>query len=225
MTDLPPRPLPTTTRTLRSGTGYMVVGTFVGAVAAYLFQLVAGRVLGPEAFAPITVLWTIQFLVFTIVFLPMEQLTIRRLSVDDPDAAPWRLFIAVIVGATAIATGFAALTLDQLLDGERSYLVVVAALITAYGGFALARGLLGGHRRYKEYGLTTMFESVVRLIAAVVLLMIGVDSIGLAWTLVVGALVVWVWKPFAHEFGRGDAGIERGIGADLGTFVAANAAS
>lgn len=225
MTDIPAITAPETTPGRRSGTSYMVLGTLVAALAAYLFQLIAGRVLGPEAFAPITVLWTVQFLVVTIVFLPMEQLTIRRLSATDPDAAPWRLFIGVIVVAVIVSTGFAALTLDRLLDGEPVYLIVVAFLIAAYGGFALARGLLAGHRRYKEYGLTTMSESLLRLIAAIALLVIGVGSVGLAWTLVVGALVVWMWRPFAHEVARGAAVTGRGTGLDLGTFVAANAAS
>ena len=225
MTDFPLTTPPNATKARRQGTTYMVVGTLVAALGAYLFQLIAGRVLGPEAFAPITVLWTVQFLVFTIVFLPMEQLTIRRLSVTDPHAAPWRLFIGVIVLAVIVSTGFALLTLDRLLDGEPVYVVIVAVVIAAYGGFALARGLLAGHRRYKEYGLTTMAESVVRLIAAIALLAIGLGSVGLAWTLVIGAFVVWVWRPLAHEFGRGAAVIERGTGVDLGTFVAANAAS
>ena len=47
---------------LGSGTGHMIVGTLVAALAAYLFQLIVGRSLGPTVFAPITVLWTIQFL-------------------------------------------------------------------------------------------------------------------------------------------------------------------
>jgi O-antigen/teichoic acid export membrane protein len=62
------------TRSLRgSGTAYMIVGTFVAAVAAYLFQLVVGRSLGPTEFAPVTVLWTIQFLVFTTVSCPSNS--------------------------------------------------------------------------------------------------------------------------------------------------------
>jgi hypothetical protein len=77
-----------------SGTSYMVVGTLVAAIGAYLFQLIAGRVLGPTALAPITVLWTIQFLVFTTVFMPMEQLTIRRLNLVREHAAPWALLVS-----------------------------------------------------------------------------------------------------------------------------------
>ena len=38
------------------GTGFMVAGGLIGAVGAYLFQVYGGRALGPEAFAPISVL-------------------------------------------------------------------------------------------------------------------------------------------------------------------------
>jgi len=37
---------------LDSGTTYMLVATVLAAVAAYAFQLVVGRVLGPDEFAP-----------------------------------------------------------------------------------------------------------------------------------------------------------------------------
>lgn len=203
----------------------MVVGTLIAALAAYLFQLIAGRTLGPTDFAPITVLWTIQFLVLTIVFVPMEQLTIRRLAADDPDAAPWRLFIGVVAASVIVATGFAALALDRLLDGEPIYLVITAALIAGYGGFALARGMLAGHRRFREYGLSTLAESVFRLVLAASLLALGVGAVGLGWTLVAGSLVVWVWLPFRSEPIRRTTQNGRGSGTSLATFVAANAAS
>lgn len=225
MTDSPLTMPPSAARAVPgSGTGYMVVGTLIAAVAAYLFQLIAGRVLGPTEFAPITVLWTIQFLVLTIVFVPMEQLTIRRLSVAEPDAAPWRLFIGVILAAMIVSTTFAAATLDRLLEGEPVYLAIVAALIAGYGGFALARGLLAGHRRFKEYGLSTLAESALRLALAVLLLAAGVGAVGLAWTLVAGSLVVWIWLPLRHE-PRRTGQVSPLSGTGLATFVAANAAS
>jgi O-antigen/teichoic acid export membrane protein len=66
-------PLSTTARfRLRSGTAHMVAATLVSLAGAYLFLLIVGRVLGPTAFAPITVLWTLQYLVITTVYMPME---------------------------------------------------------------------------------------------------------------------------------------------------------
>ena len=204
----------------------MVVGTLIAAVAAYLFQLIAGRSLGPTAFAPIAVLWTIQFLVFTTVFMPMEQLTIRRLNLEVPRAAPWGLFLTLIAACVAGSVLFGALTLDRLFEGDPWYLVTLAALIAGYGGFALGRGFLAGRRRYREYGLSTFAESMLRLVLATALLTAGVGALGLGWTLVAGALVIWLWSPLRGERSR-EAGSAResGSAGTLATFVTANAAS
>jgi O-antigen/teichoic acid export membrane protein len=207
-----------------TGTGYMVVGTLVAALAAYGFQVIAARSLGSTAFAPIAVLWTIQFLAFTTVFMPMEQLTIRRLNAEAPDAAPWRLFLLAIVAATALGVAFTAVALDRLLDGDPAYLALVAALIAGYGGFALGRGFLAGNRRFREYGLTTLSESLFRLALAIVLLSLGVGTVGLAWTLVAGSVVVYVFRPFRADAGRVRA-VGRGTVAALAAFVGATSAS
>lgn len=224
MTDIPPPNGGVVHRSLASGTGYMVVGTFVAAVGAYAFQVIAARALGSSEFAPIAVLWTIQFLVFTTVFLPMEQLTIRRLNSTSPNAAPWRLFAIVTAASIAVAVAFAAATLDRLLDGDPAYLLVVAALVAGYGGFALGRGFLAGNRRFREYGLTVLAESLLRLALAGALLAVGVGTIGVAWTLVAGSLVVYVWRPFRLDPGRlGD--VARGTTATLAAFVGATASA
>lgn len=203
----------------------MVFGTLIAAAGAYAFQLVAGRALGPEQFAPITVLWTIQFLMFTTVFLPMEQLTIRRLAADEPAPAPRRLFLVTVIVSVLAATSFGAVTLNRLLDGRPMYLALIVVLITTYGGFALARGALAGHRRFDAYGWATMAESVVRLAVAAALIALGAGVVGVAWSLVPGALAVYLWRPF-HGATRPDPSLAAvGAGAALATFVAANAAS
>lgn len=209
-----------------SGTSYMVVGTLIATVAAYLFQLIAGRVLGPVDLQPIVVLWTIQFLVFTIIFVPMEQLTIRRLTSSEVRAAPWRLFLGLIAVSTGGAVLYGFLTLDRQFDGDPWYLVILAALIAVYGGFALGRGFLAGRLRYREYGLAVFAESMLRLVLAIALLAIGVGPLGLSVTLVAGGLVVWVWMPLLGERIR-----ERGAAQETGslrvmtTFIAANASA
>ena len=208
-----------------TGTAYMIVGTLIAAIAAYLFQLVVGRSLGPTEFAPITVLWTIQFLVFTTVFVPMEQLTIRRLSAQEPSGGPWKLFVGVIIASLVLTTAFAIATRQRLLAGGWVYIPILVILITAYGGFALGRGVLAGHRRFKEYGLSTMAESALRLALAIAVLALGMGTIGVAWTLVAGPFVILGWRPFRHD-GPGDGlAVMPGAGQALATFIGANAAS
>ena len=209
-----------------SGTTYMVVGTLVAAVAAYLFQLIAGRVLGPVDLQPIVVLWTVQFLIFTIVFVPMEQLTIRRLTASEVRAAPWRLFLGLIAVSTAGAVLYGFFTLDSQFDGDPWYLLILAALIAVYGGFALGRGFLAGRLRYREYGLAVFAESMLRLVLAIALLAIGVGPLGLSVTLVAGGLVVWVWVPLLGERIR-DRGVAREAGSVgmMTTIITANASA
>jgi O-antigen/teichoic acid export membrane protein len=209
-----------------SGTAYMVIGTLVAAIAAYLFQLIAGRSLGPTDFAPVTVLWTIQFLAFTTVFMPIEQITIRRLSADEPISTPWTLYGSLIAVSAAASVVFGALTLDRLFDGEWAYLIVIGVLVAAYGGFALGRGYLAGNLRYREYGLSTMAESVLRLVVAIALLALGVGALGLGWTLAIGALVVFAWRPFRAMADRGHDQRPLGETASvLFPFIVANGAS
>ena len=59
------------------GTGFMVAGGLLGALGAYLFQVYGGRTLGPDAFAPISVLWTAFFILATVLLVPVEQYVTR----------------------------------------------------------------------------------------------------------------------------------------------------
>ncbi len=59
---------------LRSdGTAYVVWGSAIAGLSAYAYQLIGGRVLGAERFAPVSVLLTIHFLTFIVIMMPIEQ--------------------------------------------------------------------------------------------------------------------------------------------------------
>src|SRR5680860_527642 len=62
------------------GTALLLAGTLVGAIAAYLFQVFGIRTLGEAAFAPIAQLWTIFFILVTVVLIPLEQYVTREAS-------------------------------------------------------------------------------------------------------------------------------------------------
>src|SRR4030042_3373370 len=99
MTGPSPPPKPARLR-LGAGTPHMLVATFVSAGAAFLYLVIVGRALGPADFAPITVLWTVQYLIITVVYTPIEQLTVRRLSRANLEATPWALYLWVTVAST-----------------------------------------------------------------------------------------------------------------------------
>jgi O-antigen/teichoic acid export membrane protein len=198
----------------------MVVATFVAALGALAFQLL-GRVLGATDFAPVTALWTIQFLVFTIVLLPIEQYVVRLRSLDsEPD----RSVVAGLIAAVAVtATAIAWLGRDTFFDGSAIYALMTALLVVGYGGYAVGRGRLAGARRFRDYGKATIAESLVRLAFGLIVLAIVTSAAGLSWSLVVAPLVIIPWwtrrARGAETRGRGDAG------EFLAGFITGNAAS
>lgn len=211
---------------LGSGTAHMLVATFVSAGAAFLYLVVVGRALGPTDFAPITILWTVQYLVTTTVYAPIEQLTIRRLSREKPEGTPWLLYLWVTVGCTAGALTFGIFTLERFFAGNPAFLLILGPLVIGYSGFAIGRGYLAGQRRFKDYAYAVAAEALLRLCLAGALAAAGVGVLGLSATMAVAPLVIWLWRPLR---GRRQAEAhrrpEQGATAALGAFVAATAAS
>ncbi len=205
----------------------MVAGGVLGAIGVYVFQLIGGRALGEVEFTPIANLWTVQFLVITIVLFPIEQLTIRRLAMrpDHPLRRDMPL-IAGVVGSTAIVVA-AALFIwrDEFLDGETVHAVQAGLLVLGYGMFAFGRGRLAGMLDFRHYGFTTGAESMTRLALAVVLVVIGTTSAGLAWAMVAAPLVILAWQPFRHIAADDEHISVEGAGGFLASYVVANGAS
>jgi O-antigen/teichoic acid export membrane protein len=209
----------------------MFVGTVVSAVGAYLFQVIGGRALGAEAFAPVSVMWTLLFLGFTVFILPVEQMVIRRLVLrhgsSRPLAGAGRVIVAVIGAATLVAVGFAVLARDSLLNGDPGYVPVAGAMFIVYGIFAVARGHLAGSHRFLEYGFVVGLDAIGKVVAAAVVAFAGWGPVALTWALIVSPLVVLVVRPF-RRVSVADTGPESAPDTDtgfIGGFLIANAAS
>lgn len=214
---------------LRSdGTAYLLAGSAVAGVAAYAYQLIGGRTLGAVAFAPVSVLLTIHFLTFIVLLLPIEQLVVRRLTVDRslsglPARAWWLGGVTV-----AASTLFAWLGVDLYLNGDRRFIAFTALTVAAHFVYAVARGNLAGRRRFREYGLSSGWASLLRLIVAVGVTLVRPSASGFAIGLVVGPAIVLAWRPFRRvevqrpELNPAERMTDRGL---LSGLVLASAAS
>lgn len=182
----------------------MVSGGLIGAVGAYLFQLYGGRVLGPEAFAPVSVLWTAFFILATILLVPVEQYVTREVA-SGRKAIPADLKPAgVMAGIGSLAGGgFVAVTLDDLFNGDPQYIFQIVLLMIGYSLLFVAKGVLAGSRHFKLVGWVLIVETAARLFAGIVALQIVTDGISLGWAMVIGGIAVlgmrW-WR-----FDQGDA--------------------
>jgi len=207
----------------------MVFGTAVSALGAYAFQVIGGRALGADAFAPVSVMWTVLFLGLTVFLLPLEQLVIRRVVLSRGRTRPLSgavpTIVAVIAVATAAAIAFVLVAGDRLLGGDAGFLPVAGVMFLSHGALALGRGYLAGTQRFFEYGLLVALDAVGKVIGAVIVAVAGWGPVALSWALVVSPVVV---VGFRYR-GTVHAGVEASMVDParrfMGGFLVATAAS
>ena len=161
--------------------------------------LIGGRGLGEVEFAPIAILWTLQFLGFTILFTPVEQLIIRRVVLAGGDPAAVRRvrgpIIAVIGGGIAAVSAYVAFTLDDFND-DGAFIPIAAILFFSLGAYAVARGVMAGQRQYQSYGTMVAAEAIARIALAVLVLVLVDNAVGLGWALALAPLAFVVARPW-----------------------------
>jgi O-antigen/teichoic acid export membrane protein len=172
-------PLPEGTITV--GTGLVIAG-----LASYGFLAISARALGPDAFAPLSVMWIITFLAGPGFFLPVEQEVSRALAhrrangigggpVIGRAAQLGGLLAAILVVITLIVSPW---MVEHLFDG--SWLLLVGFLLGLVGYYAghLGRGTFSGMGRFGAYGLYMGGEGTIRMAFCVALALVGVETVG-----------------------------------------------
>ena len=133
------------------GTARMIAGSLVGAVAAYLFQVVGGRRLGTVAFAPIAVLWTVFFIVATVMLIPLEQFVTREVGRGRRVLRSDRVVMTLILLLTGSGMGgFVYLMRDRLFAGEAIFALQAFLVTVVYGMFQIGKGIMAGHRQFAQ---------------------------------------------------------------------------
>jgi len=208
----------------------MILGTMVSAFSVYVYQVVAGRMLGTDEFAPIGVMWTVMFLVFTVLLLPVEQYVTRHLTITGGRTAGDRTGILLVGGTIAIGivlgVGFVFATLDRFFDGAAVYGLVMLVNLAGRSMLAVARGYLAGRRRFHAYGAAIAIEGVALVILSLFVAAVSPTTLAFAIAMSLGPLSVLIVRPFSGGY-RGEPlqdASAQGIGF-LGPLIIATGAS
>lgn len=185
------------------GTGFMVAGGLIGALGAYVFQVYGGRVLGTEGFAPIAALWTVFFILATVLMVPVEQYVTREVA-SGRKAIPFDLKPAMGMAAIGSVLGgaFVLVTLERLFDGDPQYVAQIALLMVGYAFLFVGKGVLAGSRRFTGVGWVMIVETVARLVAGVVALQLVADAASLGWAMVLGGFAVLGLRWWRYDTGE-----------------------
>ena len=170
---------------LPTGTIPVGVGLLINGFAAYGFLVISTRMLGPAAYAPLSILWTLVFLAGPGFFLPIEQELGRRLAGRREDEGTGNLILraglaGAVIAAALIVAGLAAAgpLLDNLLGGQSLLLLGLLLAIAGYSIFYVTRGVLSGTGRFGRYGVLVGAEGVLRIGACAVIALLGVSTAG-----------------------------------------------
>jgi O-antigen/teichoic acid export membrane protein len=192
-------------RSYGSGARILSIGIASTGVLTLAYFSISSHVLGEEAAAEVALLWSVMFVIISVIYRPTEQLlsrTIAERRARGHSEHPMRVPIAI---QASFALAFLVIVLalneeiiDNLFDhAEALYYVLVVGTL-AYGGSYFARGWLAGHEYFALYGGLVLMESLSRLcFALAVVLGITSGQTALALGIAAAPLVSLVVVPAA----------------------------
>jgi O-antigen/teichoic acid export membrane protein len=171
---------------LPEGTMSIGLGLIISGVATYAFLSITKRALGEDAFAPVSLLWFLTFILAPGFFLPVEQevgraLAHRRALHQGSRPVVRRaatLEAILLVTITVVMVAISPLLVDHLFDGNWWLFV---GLLLAFWSYALAhltRGVWSGTARFDAYATLMGSEGIVRMVLAILLVIVGVTAAG-----------------------------------------------
>jgi O-antigen/teichoic acid export membrane protein len=172
---------------LPEGTIPVGLSLLIAGVATYAFFIIGEQALGSEdAFAPIVSLWFATFSLAPGFFLPLEQemgraLSHRKARAEGGLPVVKRLVMlgAVIVTLVLVAMLLASpLITSEYFGGDWWMFAALATAFVAYAPAHLARGICAGTGRFRSYAIVISSDGVIRIVACVVLAVIGVKAAG-----------------------------------------------
>ena len=201
-----------------SGARILAIGIASTGLLTFAYFSVASHVLGSSQAKRIDVLWSVMFVIISVIYRPVEQLLSRSIAGRRARGhEQHRLRGPMLIQATfALVFAIVALALHEQLiqnvfEGSTALYLVLLVGTLAYAASYFARGWLAGHQRFGLFGGLVLMESVSRFcfaLAVAIGLASGENVVALG--IAAAPLLSLVVVPAAFLHGgvehRGDAG-------------------
>ena len=181
------------TRSYGSGARILSIGIAATGLLTFAYFSIASHVLNSVEAKRIDVLWSVMFVIISVIYRPVEQLLShsiaarrarghRRHALRVPLAIQLGFALIFLVAALLLR---GALTNHVLNHNSGLYAVLVVATL-AYAASYFARGWLAGHEYFATYGGLVLMEAFTRL-CFVLAVAVGIASGQLAVALGIAA--------------------------------------
>jgi O-antigen/teichoic acid export membrane protein len=223
------------------GARILSVGIATTGVVTFAYFALAAHALAPAEYTHISLLWSIMFVIVSVIYRPIEQLlsrTIAERRARGQRSGGSHLRVALLIQA-AFAAAFLAAALaarhllqDDVFDGSAALYWILVVGVLAYAASYFARGFLAGHQRFALYGALVFLEATSRVcfaLAVVVGLASGQSAValGMAAAPLVSLVVVPAFfarredppaDPAAVKESEGGLTLRRGAGFAVAVF-------
>jgi O-antigen/teichoic acid export membrane protein len=197
------------------GARILSVGIASTGLFTFAYFSVASHVLPEHEYGAISLLWSVLFVVLSVIYRPVEQLLARtiaaRRAAGMAGGHPLRTPALLQLGFTAtfvVAALALRSPLEDAFDSATLYWTFVVAAV-AYAASYFARGWFAGHQWFGLYGGLVFFEAVSRFcfpLAVAVGLADGQEAVAIGIAAApVASLLVLPWALGRGE-GAGDGG-------------------
>jgi O-antigen/teichoic acid export membrane protein len=157
-------------RSYGSGARILSIGIASTGLLTFAFFSIASHVVGEEPAKRIDVLWSVMFVVISVIYRPIEQLLSRTIAEREAlGQAKYSLKVPMLIQSLfALVFLVVALALhhelvDHVFDHYGALYDVLVVGTMAYAASYFARGWLAGHKYFALYGGLVLMESVSRI--------------------------------------------------------------
>jgi O-antigen/teichoic acid export membrane protein len=219
------------------GARILSIGIATTGLVTFAYFSVASYVLDDVDYKRISLLWSVLFVIVSVIYRPIEQLLSRTIADrrarghehDHPLRTPLTLQAGFALAFLAVALALRERIQDDLFDGSVMLYWVLVGGVLAYAASYFARGWLAGHQWFGLYGGLVFMEANARLafaLAVAIGIAEGQDAVALgmaAAPLVSLVVVPWAFsrRPPAQERKRGGDALGLGRGGRFAVAVLA----
>jgi O-antigen/teichoic acid export membrane protein len=157
-------------RSYASGARILSLGIAATGLLTFAFFAIASHVLGAVSAKRIDLLWSVMFVVISVIYRPVEQLLSRTIADRRARGLPGERLRVPVTIQSAFAAAFLAVVLPlhdtltkHVFDGYGALYWVLVVGILAYGASYFARGWLAGHKYFGLYGGLVLMEATSRV--------------------------------------------------------------
>jgi O-antigen/teichoic acid export membrane protein len=158
-----------------AGAKLLSIGIASTGVVTFAYFSVASHALDDDvAYKAITLLWSVLFVIVSVIYRPIEQLLSRTIAdrrargfeTGHPLRTPLLIQAGFALAFLIVALALKGPIQDDLFDGSGTLYWVLVVAVLAYAASYFARGWLAGHQWFGLYGALVFMEASSRLLFA-----------------------------------------------------------